>query len=89
MGEPLEERREGRTNIAPECSEELESTDTCGERVVGYLLSQSAVQETLLKWKFGKRVGVPTVGGQHAFPDMVGKRRLCKTEPYTLTLHLA
>lgn len=28
IGEPLEDRREGRTNITPEWMEELESTDT-------------------------------------------------------------
>jgi len=30
MGEPLEERRDGRTSMTPEWREELESTDTCG-----------------------------------------------------------
>lgn len=32
MGEPPEERRELRTSMAPECREELESTDTCEAR---------------------------------------------------------
>jgi hypothetical protein len=38
IGEPLDERREGRTNITPEWREELESTDTCNTEACRYSL---------------------------------------------------
>lgn len=38
IGEPLDERREGRTNITPEWREELESTDTWNTEACCYSL---------------------------------------------------
>lgn len=44
IGEPLEERREGRTSIPPECIEELESTDTCTEILKTYSPHNAAIK---------------------------------------------
>lgn len=44
IGEPLEDRREGRTSIPPECIDELESTDTCTEILQTYSPHNAAIQ---------------------------------------------
>ena len=45
MGEPLEERREGRTSMTPEWMEELESTDTCRKEHAHYFLFGEAAPQ--------------------------------------------